>query len=112
QEDFTSAIGYLVRRLDENTGPDNFLRHAFRIDVGSETWRKLEQQFIASFEAMSSVSADPRRTQNRGRDSFATGEPSMSLPPPVAKESRPPSAFHNEPDTDWSLPHNDQWADS
>ncbi|MEM6798281.1 MAG: proline dehydrogenase family protein, partial [Planctomycetota bacterium] len=28
QEHFVNAIGYLVRRLDENTGEDNFLRHA------------------------------------------------------------------------------------
>jgi RHH-type proline utilization regulon transcriptional repressor/proline dehydrogenase/delta 1-pyrroline-5-carboxylate dehydrogenase len=28
-EDFHSAIAYLVRRLDENTAPENFLRHIF-----------------------------------------------------------------------------------
>ena len=68
QEDFTNAIGYLVRRLDENTGPDNFLRHAFRIDVGSDTWKKLEQQFVESFELMQSVGSAPRRTQDRTQD--------------------------------------------
>ena len=31
KQDFIHAIGYLVRRLDENTGPENFLRHAFHI---------------------------------------------------------------------------------
>lgn len=31
KEDFVNAIGYLFRRLDENTGPDNFLRHAFKL---------------------------------------------------------------------------------
>src|SRR5205085_6586627 len=51
QEDFTNAIGYLVRRLDENTGPDNFLRHAFNIEVGSDDWKELEQQFIAAYNA-------------------------------------------------------------
>ena len=65
QEDFTNAIGYLVRRLDENTGPDNFLRHAFNIEVGSDDWKELEQQFIAAFEAKDTVSPAPRRTQNR-----------------------------------------------
>ena len=35
QEDFTNAIGYLVRRMDENTGPDNYLRYAFNIEVDS-----------------------------------------------------------------------------
>ena len=39
REDFIHAIGYLVRRLDENTGPDNFLSHAFKLDVGSDDWQ-------------------------------------------------------------------------
>ncbi len=30
EENFINAIGYLIRRLDENTGPENFLRHAFK----------------------------------------------------------------------------------
>ena len=51
QEDFTNAIGYLVRRLDENTGPDNFLRYAFNIEVDSAEWNALEQQFVEAFEA-------------------------------------------------------------
>src|SRR5215472_407635 len=31
-EDFHSAIAYLVRRLDENTAEDNFLRHVFGLE--------------------------------------------------------------------------------
>ena len=69
KEDFTNAIGYLVRRLDENTGPDNFLRHAFNIEVGSDDWNELEQQFIAAFEAKDTVSSAPRRTQDRSQES-------------------------------------------
>ena len=65
QDEFTTAIGYLIRRLDENTGPDNFLRHAFRIEVGSPTWQKLEQQFIEAFGMMDSRERQPRRTQDR-----------------------------------------------
>ena len=49
QEDFINAIGYLIRRLDENTGPDNFLRHAFNLEVDSPEWQRLEQQFVDSF---------------------------------------------------------------
>jgi RHH-type proline utilization regulon transcriptional repressor/proline dehydrogenase/delta 1-pyrroline-5-carboxylate dehydrogenase len=97
QEDFTNAIGYLVRRLDENTGPDNFLRHAFNIEVGSDDWNELEQQFIAALAAKDSVSSGPRRTQNRLTPS-APGSAGGFLP------------FRNEADTDWSLPQNDDWA--
>jgi RHH-type transcriptional regulator, proline utilization regulon repressor / proline dehydrogenase / delta 1-pyrroline-5-carboxylate dehydrogenase len=60
QEDFTNAIGYLVRRLDENTGPDNYLRYAFNIEVDSAEWNTLAEQFVEAFEARESVSAAPR----------------------------------------------------
>ena len=49
REDFIHAIGYLVRRLDENTGADNFLRHAFKLEVGSPDWQRLEAKFIESY---------------------------------------------------------------
>src|SRR6476620_8651126 len=65
QEDFTNAIGYLVRRLDENTGPDNFLRHAFNIEVDSPEWNALEQQFIEAFENCNRIDSAPRRAQDR-----------------------------------------------
>lgn len=100
QEDFTSAIGYLVRRLDENTGPDNFLRHAFRIDVGSDTWKKLERQFVESYELMPSVSSAPRRTQDR----------SVQIRPAALGSAG--GSFRNSADTDWSLPQNSSWAES
>jgi RHH-type proline utilization regulon transcriptional repressor/proline dehydrogenase/delta 1-pyrroline-5-carboxylate dehydrogenase len=47
QEHFIHAIGYLIRRLDENTGAENFLRHAFNITVGSDAWNRLEAGFLA-----------------------------------------------------------------
>jgi RHH-type transcriptional regulator, proline utilization regulon repressor / proline dehydrogenase / delta 1-pyrroline-5-carboxylate dehydrogenase len=113
QEDFTNAIGYLIRRLDENTGSNNFLRHAFNIEVDSPTWQALEQQFIDSFHALDAVSGAPRRTQDRregGQDSFTTGVSDYETIRPIAKESRLLPCLRNEPDTDWSLPQNGQWA--
>lgn len=98
-EDFVHAIGYLIRRLDENTGPDNFLRHAFNIEVGGDSWARLEQGFLRAFEAMPHVSDAPRRQQDRRTETADT-----------------PSAFQtwdelvNEPDTDFSLPQNVEWA--
>ena len=99
QEDFTSAIGYLVRRLDENTGPDNFLRHAFNLEVDSAVWRQLERGFVDSFARMESLSGKPRRTQDRRQ------ERAGASPPPASNLN-----FQNEPDTDWSLPQHSQWA--
>ncbi len=99
KENFINAIGYLIRRLDENTGPENFLRHAFKISVGTPEWQKLEQGFLASFDAIASTGSAPRRNQNR------------QLPPakvnPVARGWR---YFQNEPDTDFALPQNGEWA--
>lgn len=97
QEDFLNAIGYLIRRLDENTGADNFLRHTFQLSPESETWQRLIAGFRASLATVDSVSVAPRRTQDRR-------EPATR--PPQANHWR---SYRNEPDTDWSLPHNATW---
>jgi len=101
QEDFINAIGYLVRRLDENTGEENFLRHAFRLEVDSKDWHRLQQAFVDSSEHMQEVSAEPRRTQNRQ-------DPTEKTAASSASSSNSP--FINSPDTDWSLPKNGEWA--
>ncbi len=98
QEEFINAIGYLVRRLDENTGPDNFLRHAFHIDAGGATWKRLENGFVESVQLAETVSSAPRRKQDRN-------QPPKQPPRPKNWES-----FTNEPDTDFSLLANTQWA--
>ncbi len=99
KEDFINAIGYLVRRLDENTGPDNFLKHAFRLEVESVEWRRLEEQFLAAFDHMESVSDAPRRKQDRRQPPCEPADP-----------SRPWQNYRGEPDTDFALPQNVAWA--
>jgi RHH-type proline utilization regulon transcriptional repressor/proline dehydrogenase/delta 1-pyrroline-5-carboxylate dehydrogenase len=94
KEHFLSAIGYLVRRLDENTGEENFLRHTFKLTTDSTEWRDLERGFLESFELLPTLSDAPRRTQDR------RAEPSTASS----------AIFTNEPDTDWSLPHHAEWA--
>lgn len=100
RRDFIHAIGYLVRRLDENTGADNFLAHAFKVHVGSEDWQRLEQQFLDSFDAIPEVSDAPRRTQDRN-------QPIERLKPSSTDWQK----FRGEPDTDFSLPQNVAWAE-
>lgn len=97
KEHFLSAIGYLIRRLDENTGPDNFLRHTFKLVPGSAEWKELEKGFIASFERLQTLSDAPRRTQDRRKAKQGSNLPAAH-------------SFTNEPDTDWSLPHHSEWA--
>jgi RHH-type proline utilization regulon transcriptional repressor/proline dehydrogenase/delta 1-pyrroline-5-carboxylate dehydrogenase len=101
QDDFLSAIGYLIRRLDENTGPENFLSHAFKLVPDSQQWQKLEQGFRQSFTRIPSLSDAPRRHQDRRQE-----------PPAVNPIAEGWQHFHNEPDTDWALPQNAEWASS
>ncbi len=98
KEEFLNAIGYLIRRLDENTGPENFLRHAFKLKVGSPDWEQLERGFREAFTI--EVSDAPRRTQNRLTERFEAAHAEMRW-----------DKFENEPDTDWSLPDNSKWAE-
>ncbi|MCG8648554.1 MAG: bifunctional proline dehydrogenase/L-glutamate gamma-semialdehyde dehydrogenase [Pirellulales bacterium] len=98
REGFLNAIGYLIRRLDENTGPQNFLRHAYRLTPGSPEFEKLAADFRDALELAGTVSSQSRRREDR-----------RQLP-----SHRPVAAhwdqFVNEPDVDWSLPHNADWA--
>ncbi len=93
--EFQHAIAYLVRRLDENTGPENFLRHAFGLKPGTEAWENQTAIFFQSCEEIQSASLEPRRSQNRFH---MTPMPDKHAP------------FENEPDTDFSLPQNRKWA--
>lgn len=95
KEEFQNAIAYLVRRLDENTAPENFLRHSFDMHPGTEEWEQQCRLFRNACYAAGGVSHRPRRFQNRQSKSMKMSE---DLP------------FENEPDTDWSLPNNQKWA--
>ena len=99
KENFINAIGYLIRRLDENTGPENFLRHAFKIQVDSPEWKQLEQGFLASFDAVATTPDAPRRTQDRNQP-----------PPPTNAVARGWQHLVSEPDTDFALPQNGEWG--
>lgn len=96
RHDFESAIAYLVRRLDENTGPENFLRAAFSLTVGSPEWEQQRARFLRAVEARHAGAGEPRRRQDR-----------RLLPP----ATDPEAPFENEPDTDFSLPANRTWIE-
>ena len=96
-EHFLNAVSYLVRRLDENTGKDNFLSYSFNLKQDSKQWNFLKQQFIEAFELKDRVEATPFRTQNRN----LPAQPSGDL-----------ETFSNEPDTNFDLQPNRFWADS
>lgn len=94
QEDFHSAIAYLVRRLDENTAPQNFLHDLFGLQPDSAMWHKQRDLFLQAAAQQQTVSDQPRRQQNRATETH------------VAQPEQP---FHNAIDTDWALPANQAW---
>lgn len=95
QEDFHSAISYLVRRLDENTAEENFLHDLFGLQVGDAAWEKQKQFFLESVKNRDNVGQGPQREQNR-----LTEQIEFSVDGP----------FENTADTDFSLPQNQAWV--
>lgn len=98
REDFLNAIGYLIRRLDENTGHENFLRYAFQLRSGTPEWQQLADRFSSSYSRIDTVSARSRRDQNRRQ------------PPEQPDRADHWSRYQGEPDTDWSIPEHASWA--
>ncbi|MCB1115146.1 MAG: bifunctional proline dehydrogenase/L-glutamate gamma-semialdehyde dehydrogenase, partial [Chlamydiia bacterium] len=95
REDFQSAIAYLIRRLDENTGAENFLAHSFGLKEGTKEWDVQAHLFLESCALKDTVENAPRRKQNRCN-------------PPIHLDPNAP--FENESDTDFSLPINQKWG--
>lgn len=95
REDFHSAIAYLVRRLDENTAPENFLHDLFDLEPGTPQWEKQRDRFLAAYDDMHTVADTPNRTQDRNTEE-------------IDFDANAP--FENVPDTDFSLRQNQRWA--
>jgi RHH-type proline utilization regulon transcriptional repressor/proline dehydrogenase/delta 1-pyrroline-5-carboxylate dehydrogenase len=101
KEEFINAIAYLIRRLDENTAAENFLRYSPSLKVGSEEWEFLKASFIASCDHRDNAPIEPNRIQDRTTETF-----------PETMGTGHANEFLNEPDTDWSLPGNRWWAEA
>lgn len=95
KENFLNAVSYLVRRLDENTGKENFLRYSFNLKLDSEEWNYLVNQFHQAYSLKDKMVPHMTRTQDR------------TQPAPKVEDM---NTFHNEPDTDLDLPVNREWA--
>lgn len=96
-EHFLNAVSYLVRRMDENTAPDNFLTHSFNLKPGSNEWKFLASQFEDAYAMKENVSKVIPRIQDRSK-------PYESMPPA--------EIMKNEPDTDFDLRPNQLWVES
>ena len=96
KEHFLNAISYLVRRMDENTAPDNFLTHSFSLKPDTPEWKELQDQFINAYNMKDTITHIPTRTQDRNE-------------PYVGQE--PQDEMINEPDTDFDRFCNQQWVE-
>lgn len=63
-EDFSAAVAYLVRRLDENTAPENYLRAAFEIEDNPQVLKEQEARFRNAVIARHSISTKSLRHSN------------------------------------------------
>jgi len=61
RDDFPSAVAYLVRRLDENTAPENFLRAALFIATDEGVYAEQRGRFLDALVQRHSVGVTPRR---------------------------------------------------
>ncbi len=60
-EDFGAAVAYLVRRLDENTAPENYLRAAFTIDHDPAVFEEQRARFLQALKDRHTISTESRR---------------------------------------------------
>lgn len=99
KKEFINSVGYLIRRLDENTATDSFLRHAIGLTTDSKAWHTLQGLFLESCRIKSSVTTQSPRKQDRNSDTQDEKAGTYHL-----------GKFDNEPITDWSLAANRTWA--
>ena len=72
-DDFASAVAYLVRRLDENTAVENYLRSSFEMGTNPEKFNEQAERFNKSAAERHSISTQSirhRKTQFKVGDSF------------------------------------------
>lgn len=60
-DDFPAAVAYLVRRLDENTSTENYLRASFDMELNNDKYRAQEERFLASVAERHTISTISRR---------------------------------------------------
>jgi RHH-type proline utilization regulon transcriptional repressor/proline dehydrogenase/delta 1-pyrroline-5-carboxylate dehydrogenase len=60
-DDFPAAVAYLVRRLDENTSDENYLKAAFYIAHDPKVFAEQQQRFLDSVEQRHHVVTQSRR---------------------------------------------------
>jgi RHH-type proline utilization regulon transcriptional repressor/proline dehydrogenase/delta 1-pyrroline-5-carboxylate dehydrogenase len=71
KDDFAAAVAYLVRRLDENTSDENYLKAAFEISKNPEKFKEQEARFRNSISERHSITTQSLRHINHA---ISTGD--------------------------------------
>jgi RHH-type proline utilization regulon transcriptional repressor/proline dehydrogenase/delta 1-pyrroline-5-carboxylate dehydrogenase len=95
EKEFIEAIAYIVRRFDENTGAENFLRYLPDLTPSSKYFEELKWLFKQSCREIDNLPLTSKKTQDR-------------YMPAILKSSQ--EAFENDPNTDLSLKENRKWV--
>jgi RHH-type proline utilization regulon transcriptional repressor/proline dehydrogenase/delta 1-pyrroline-5-carboxylate dehydrogenase len=85
KDDFAAAVAYLVRRLDENTSDENYLKAAFDIAKNPAKFADQEQRFLKSIAERHTITTETLRHIEHGQLTGLT--------------------FENEPNADPTEPH-------
>lgn len=104
-KEFDVAIAYLVRRLEENSAPENFMSGVFDIARDRSVFEQEAERFLAALLALDTDDPvpTPMRTQDRRHE---TAEEIAA----VVQDEDGGWTFRNTPDTDPVLPGNRAWA--
>lgn len=93
-EEFDVALAYLVRRLEEGAGQDNYMSAVFDLRDDPSLFEREAQRFRDSVATLDERVPEPNRRQNR----------------PEVPDTAHSEGFFNTADTDPSLPQNLAWG--
>ena len=110
--EFDVAIAYLVRRLEENAHPDNFMSSLHRIASDESAFRRERHRFLSSLATLDDAVPTPRRRPPHLPSGIAAdgeGPGSRAGAGTSAAQEDLPRKFTNAPDSDPSLAESRAW---
>lgn len=99
-DELNNGIAYLVRRLDENTAAENYLRSSFDLELGSAAFERERERFMASLGAIEQLDLSPRRRRDAGFDRRHAARVTRRVD------------FAGEADTDFTEAQNRDWINA
>ena len=105
--EFDVAISYLVRRLEENAAPENFMSDVFDLAADEAVFDRERDRFLAALADLDPNAPVPE--PNRRQDRLAERRAGIREETGTLEE-RAGRPFVSEPDSDPALAANRQWA--